>query len=262
MLVKTRLAADAVGATPMDRPEWTSRRPQHRHGLPDADQQHGGGPRRNAANPRTPNPWGHIIRWDEDGGDHAATTFDWDLFLLAGQGRGTGDGSTIAAGGRLRLAGRAVDRPGQPGVDPDRRHPAGRRQRPDAGGRTRSAPTRPARRRSSGSSPGSGAARSPVSSPRRTSGRCSSTCSTPATAASTAGRGSTAFATAAVGDRRHHQGRRRGHRQLTRAARPGTAVTPSCRAASPVGGGVSRGAGCRSGGPVPGPARSRRPRSG
>ena len=30
-------------------------------------------------------------------GDHTSTTFEWDLFLLAGQGRGSGDGSTIAA---------------------------------------------------------------------------------------------------------------------------------------------------------------------
>ncbi len=49
-----------------------------------------------APNPRKPNPWGHIIRWRERGGDHASTAFDWDLFLLAGQGRSSGDGSTIA----------------------------------------------------------------------------------------------------------------------------------------------------------------------
>ena len=50
-----------------------------------------------AANPRKPNTWGHIVRWHETDGDHTSTTFEWDLFLLAGQGRGSGDGSTIAA---------------------------------------------------------------------------------------------------------------------------------------------------------------------
>ena len=30
-----------------------------------------------------PNLYGHIIRWQEAGGDHAAD-FEWDIFLLAG----------------------------------------------------------------------------------------------------------------------------------------------------------------------------------
>jgi secreted PhoX family phosphatase len=38
----------------------------------------------NMANPRAVNEWGHIIRWTEAGGDHAATTFDWDLYVIAG----------------------------------------------------------------------------------------------------------------------------------------------------------------------------------
>jgi secreted PhoX family phosphatase len=42
-----------------------------------------------------PNRWGHILRWREARGDHAATRFEWDIFLLAGQGRSSGDGSTI-----------------------------------------------------------------------------------------------------------------------------------------------------------------------
>jgi secreted PhoX family phosphatase len=29
-----------------------------------------------------PNDNGHIIRWAEAGGDHAATTFEWDIYLL------------------------------------------------------------------------------------------------------------------------------------------------------------------------------------
>ena len=37
------------------------------------------------ANPRAVNSWGHIVRWNETGGDATALTFDWDIFLLAGQ---------------------------------------------------------------------------------------------------------------------------------------------------------------------------------
>jgi uncharacterized protein len=95
VLVKTRLAADLLGATPMDRPEWTAVDP--RTGtvyvtLTNNDSRS----EANAANPRTPNLWGHIVRWDERGGDHAATSFAWDIFLLAGPGGGV-DGSTIPA---------------------------------------------------------------------------------------------------------------------------------------------------------------------
>ena len=36
------------------------------------------------ANPRAINNFGHIIRWDEDGEDNTATTFTWDIFVLAG----------------------------------------------------------------------------------------------------------------------------------------------------------------------------------
>lgn len=95
VLVKTRLAADALGGTRMDRPEWTTVDPATgmvyltlTNNTSRAEQQ-------NAANPRARNPWGHIVRWQEEGGDHTATSFAWDLFLLAGQGRESGDGSTI-----------------------------------------------------------------------------------------------------------------------------------------------------------------------
>lgn len=37
-----------------------------------------------AANPRGPNPTGHIIRWRERGNRNWATKFDWDIFVLAG----------------------------------------------------------------------------------------------------------------------------------------------------------------------------------
>jgi secreted PhoX family phosphatase len=95
VLVKTRAAADAVGATPMDRPEWTTVDPTTGMVYLTLTNNTSTAKVENAANPRKPNPWGHIIRWQEAGGHHTATTFAWDLFLLAGQGRDSGDGSTI-----------------------------------------------------------------------------------------------------------------------------------------------------------------------
>jgi secreted PhoX family phosphatase len=96
VLVKTRLAANAVGATPMDRPEWTA--VDGSTGLVYLTLTNNTSSAKvvNAANPRMPNPWGHIVRWEEARGDHTATTFEWDLFVLAGPGDGV-DGSTLDA---------------------------------------------------------------------------------------------------------------------------------------------------------------------
>jgi len=85
VLVNTRLAADAVGATKMDRPEWGAVDP--RDGLVYFTLTNN--TRRteaqiDAANPRAANQFGHIIRWREANDDHAATRFTWDLFLIAG----------------------------------------------------------------------------------------------------------------------------------------------------------------------------------
>jgi len=83
LLVNTRTAADLVGATPMDRPEWGAVNPANgevymsltnnsERDAADTD----------AANPRPDNPHGHIIRWREDGDDPTATSFAWDVFLF------------------------------------------------------------------------------------------------------------------------------------------------------------------------------------
>jgi uncharacterized protein len=90
--IKTRQAADWVGATMMDRPEWVAVHPKTKEvfvtltnndarGVSDS-----GFPasRVDASNPRGKNLFGHIIRWKEAGNDTAATTFAWKLFLLAG----------------------------------------------------------------------------------------------------------------------------------------------------------------------------------
>jgi secreted PhoX family phosphatase len=96
VLVKTRLAADALGATRMDRPEWTTVDQTTGMVYLTLTNNRSDSKEINAANPRKPNPWGHIIRWAEAGNDHTATSFQWDLFLLAGPGGGV-DGSTIDA---------------------------------------------------------------------------------------------------------------------------------------------------------------------
>ena len=90
VLIKARQASDALGATPMDRPEWTAIDPASgamyvtltnntARGAP-------GRPGPDAANPRGPNPMGHILRWRHHG-DIDADTFDWDLLVLAGDAR-------------------------------------------------------------------------------------------------------------------------------------------------------------------------------
>ncbi|HWK70566.1 MAG TPA: PhoX family phosphatase [Burkholderiaceae bacterium] len=83
VLVNTRLAADAVGATKMDRPEWVSVHPGSGEvyvALTNNDKRKAP----DAANPRPANIYGQIVRWREAGGDAAATAFEWDIFVLAG----------------------------------------------------------------------------------------------------------------------------------------------------------------------------------
>ncbi|MDK1474228.1 PhoX family phosphatase [Streptomyces sp. 549] len=81
VLLRTREAADAVGATRMDRPEWTAVNPRNNDVY--CTLTNGSG-HPGEANPRTPNPYGHIIRWREKHGDNTATTFRWNIFVLAG----------------------------------------------------------------------------------------------------------------------------------------------------------------------------------
>lgn len=95
VLVNTRLAADIVGATPMDRPEWCAVHPQTNevyltltnNNVRGADTTTNTRPipgELNAANPRPASEFGHIIRWREQGNRPWATRFDWDIFVLSG----------------------------------------------------------------------------------------------------------------------------------------------------------------------------------
>ena len=86
VLTYARMAADLLGATPMDRPEWTTVAPNG-----DVFCTLTNNSRRteaNAANPMAPNADGHIIRW-RDTARHTGTTFKWDIFLVAEDTHGT-----------------------------------------------------------------------------------------------------------------------------------------------------------------------------
>ncbi|TDC79568.1 PhoX family protein [Streptomyces hainanensis] len=81
VLLRTREAADAVGATRMDRPEWIAVNPRNQDVYCTLTNGSGWN---NAVNPRKPNPYGHIVRWTEKRRDNTSTTFEWDIFVLAG----------------------------------------------------------------------------------------------------------------------------------------------------------------------------------
>lgn len=94
VVIKCRQAADVVGATKMDRPEWIAVHPQTQEvfvtltnnalrgqeGRQPSDQV-------NESNPRADNQMGHILRWQEGEGaqsDAASLQFRWMHFALAG----------------------------------------------------------------------------------------------------------------------------------------------------------------------------------
>jgi secreted PhoX family phosphatase len=88
VLVRAREAADHVGATKMDRPEWVAVHPRTREVFAtltnNTRRGRPGFPGPDAANPRAHNVYGHILRWRERDADPAADSFEWSVFLLAG----------------------------------------------------------------------------------------------------------------------------------------------------------------------------------
>lgn len=93
VLVNARAAADLLGATPMDRPEWATINPHNRDVYVSLtnNTKRGLDFELNAANPRPDNEHGQIIKIVEDDADPAATQFVWDIFLLAGERKGSVD---------------------------------------------------------------------------------------------------------------------------------------------------------------------------
>ncbi|MEO8056909.1 MAG: PhoX family phosphatase [Burkholderiales bacterium] len=118
VVIKTRQASDALGATKMDRPEWL------------AIDQHSGEvfcnltnnsargaknqPGVDAANPRANNVMGQVIRWKEER-DFDATTMRWSHLVLAGdpantrpEAKGNINGDLFACPDGLMLDARGV----------------------------------------------------------------------------------------------------------------------------------------------------------
>ncbi|MGE6294606.1 PhoX family protein [Aeromonas media] len=88
VLIFAREAATRLGATTMDRPEWVAVHPHRAEAYCTLTNNKNRGLKENqpldGANPRAENPYGQIIRWRPAGGDHGSDSFEWDLFLLAG----------------------------------------------------------------------------------------------------------------------------------------------------------------------------------
>jgi secreted PhoX family phosphatase len=88
VVINTRAAADVVGATKMDRPEWIAVNPTTKEVYCTLTNNTARGtekgPAVDAANPRANNVYGHIMRWREQGGDARAMGFAWDIFVLCG----------------------------------------------------------------------------------------------------------------------------------------------------------------------------------
>lgn len=112
VLINARLAADAAGATKMDRPEWGAL--DERNGevyftLTNTNAALRPITQVDAANPRfyndrtttgvdqRGNPNGHIIRFAEDGGYADALSFTWDVFLFGA--RATADATNVNISG-------------------------------------------------------------------------------------------------------------------------------------------------------------------
>lgn len=113
VLIKTKAAARVAGGTLMDRPEWIT---------VGGDKtiyctltNNSSRKRTDAANPRTSNRHGHIVRWTETANSPLATTFNWSLLLLAG------DPSIAAANEKGNIVGHTFSSPDGIRVDPQNR---------------------------------------------------------------------------------------------------------------------------------------------
>jgi hypothetical protein len=111
--VNARLAGDAVGATKMDRPEWSSVNPangeiyftltnnsQRTNATADAANPRVYSDVKNTASITTGNVNGHIIRIKEANSDVTATSFTWDVYLF---------GAESSAGALINLSSLTAD---------------------------------------------------------------------------------------------------------------------------------------------------------
>jgi secreted PhoX family phosphatase len=116
VVINARLAADAAGATKMDRPEWASVNPKTGEvyitltntnaasrpitATDAANPRFYNDPKGAAATPQTGNPNGHIVRFADDNADPAALSFKWDVYLF---------GARAGAAADINLSGLVAD---------------------------------------------------------------------------------------------------------------------------------------------------------
>jgi len=86
LLINTRIAADIVGATPMDRPEWASVASDGSVFWSMTNNSARTTP--NPPNPEAPNRDGHIIKL-KDARDFLGNTFTWEIYILSSSTQST-----------------------------------------------------------------------------------------------------------------------------------------------------------------------------
>lgn len=82
VLIRTRQAADAVGATRLHRPEWVAVDERTKDVY--VSLTNGSGNRAPVNSDRDPNPYGHVVRIQESKRNNTALSFAWDIYLRAG----------------------------------------------------------------------------------------------------------------------------------------------------------------------------------
>jgi secreted PhoX family phosphatase len=95
--LNTRWAADKVGATQMDRPEWGAVNPvngevyftltksKSKRPVGEVDEANPRSYKDNSSETTTGNMNGHIIRWRESSSNPAALSFEWDIYVFGAE---------------------------------------------------------------------------------------------------------------------------------------------------------------------------------
>lgn len=96
VLTYARVAADLLGATKMDRPEWITTTPNGDVYCTLTNNSRRTAEQVNPANPLGPNPDGHIIKW-RDADNHVGLTFTWDIYVLSQDTHGASDERTFSS---------------------------------------------------------------------------------------------------------------------------------------------------------------------